>query len=227
MRMQPDEMVWPIYSGWLVPWMRYRVSLLSSRKGARAPSGLAGPPGMRFVEFAACRQRCLRQAILFASQRRWRGDPFGLIRLVSSCSVDGDPLGVSSGCSRLAQSWSDLLWRADVFDELSVILVRAMSGRPYSGNALPLHLRDRHKHTFVYLFHPFSCPVLTLVQLSDGERFLYSRRLQGTHKQLTTSLSGSASNDSNRCSTAGASCFPKSVIKITAPRSESQDCRDK
>ena len=28
MRMQPDEMAWPIYSGWLVPWMRYRVSLL-------------------------------------------------------------------------------------------------------------------------------------------------------------------------------------------------------
>src|SRR5215207_8820187 len=27
-RMQPDEMAWPIYSGWLVPWMRYRVSLL-------------------------------------------------------------------------------------------------------------------------------------------------------------------------------------------------------
>jgi hypothetical protein len=178
MRMQPDEMVWPIHSGWLVPWMRYRVSLLPSRKGARAPSGLAGPPGMRFVEFAACRQRCLRQAILFASQRRWRGDPSGLIRLVSSCSVDGRPLGVSSGCSRLAQSWSDLLSRADVFDGLSVILVRAMSGRPHSGNALPLHLRDRHQHTFVYLFYPFSCPVLTLVQLNDGERFLYSRQLQ-------------------------------------------------
>jgi hypothetical protein len=30
MRMQPDEMAWPIYSGWLVPWMRYRVSLLPS-----------------------------------------------------------------------------------------------------------------------------------------------------------------------------------------------------
>jgi hypothetical protein len=28
MRMQPDDMAWPIYSGWLVPWMRYRVSLL-------------------------------------------------------------------------------------------------------------------------------------------------------------------------------------------------------
>jgi hypothetical protein len=53
-----------------------------------------------------------------------------------------------------------------------------MSGRPHSGNAFPLHLRDRHQHTSVYLFHPFSCPVLTLVQLSDGERFLYSRRLQ-------------------------------------------------
>jgi hypothetical protein len=85
---------------------------------------------------------------------------------------------VTSGCSRLAQSWSDLLSGADVFDGLSVILVRTMSGRPGSGNALPLHLRDRHQHTSVYLFHPFSCPVLTLVQLSDGERFLYSRLLQ-------------------------------------------------
>ena len=27
MRMQPDEIAWPIYSGWLVPWMRYSVSL--------------------------------------------------------------------------------------------------------------------------------------------------------------------------------------------------------
>ncbi len=34
-------------------------------------------------------------------------------------------------------------------DGLSVIVVRAMSGRPHSGNALPLHLRDRHQHTFV------------------------------------------------------------------------------
>jgi hypothetical protein len=55
----------------------------------------------------------------------------------------------TSGCSRLAQSWSDLLSRADVFDGLSVILVRAMSGRPHSGNALPRRLRDRHQHTFV------------------------------------------------------------------------------
>jgi GNAT superfamily N-acetyltransferase len=70
------------------------------------------------------------------------------------------------------------LSRSDVFDGLSVILVRAMSGRPHSGNALPLHLRDRHQHTFVYFFYPFSCPVLTLVQLTDDERFLYSRRLQ-------------------------------------------------
>ena len=30
MRMQPDEMAWPIYSGWLVPWIWYRVSLLPS-----------------------------------------------------------------------------------------------------------------------------------------------------------------------------------------------------
>jgi len=183
MRMQPDEMVWPIYSGWLVPWMRYRVSLLSSRKGARAPSGLAGPPGMRFVEFTACRQRCLRQAILFASQRRWRGDPFGLIRLVSSCSVDGDPLGVSSGCSRLAQSWSDLLSRADVFDGLSVILVRAVSGRPHSGNALRLHLRDRH---------PYLCiPLLFLLMPCAYARTVERRRevfiLAATPKGRTSS----------------------------------------
>jgi hypothetical protein len=45
--------------------------------------------------------------------------------------------------------WSDLLSGADMFDKLSVILVRAMSRRPDSGNALPLHLRDRHQHTFV------------------------------------------------------------------------------
>ena len=89
------------------------------------------------------------------------------------------------------------------------------------------HLRDRHQHTSVYLFHPFSCPVLTLVQLSDGERFLYSRRLQRDAQAAHNSLSGSAINDSNRRSTAGASCVTKSVIKITAPRSESQDCREK
>jgi len=29
-RLQPDDMAWPIYSGWLVLWMRYRVSLLPS-----------------------------------------------------------------------------------------------------------------------------------------------------------------------------------------------------
>src|SRR4030088_1777268 len=32
MRMQPDDMAWPIYSGWLVPWMRYRGSLVASEK---------------------------------------------------------------------------------------------------------------------------------------------------------------------------------------------------
>jgi hypothetical protein len=51
---------------------------------------------------------------------------------------------------------------------------RARSGHP---DGLPPHGKDRHRHTFVYLFHPFSCLVLTLVQLSDGERFLYLRRL--------------------------------------------------
>ena len=59
------------------------------------------------------------------------------------------------------------------------------------------------------------------------EVFILAVTPKGTNKQLTTSLSGSATNDSNRRSTAGVSCFPKSVIKITAPRSESQDCRDK
>jgi hypothetical protein len=29
-RLQPDDMAWPIYSGWLVLWMRYRVSWLPS-----------------------------------------------------------------------------------------------------------------------------------------------------------------------------------------------------
>jgi hypothetical protein len=29
-RLQPDDMAWPIYSGWFVLWMRYRVSLLPS-----------------------------------------------------------------------------------------------------------------------------------------------------------------------------------------------------
>jgi hypothetical protein len=29
MRMQPDDMAWPIYSGWLVPWMRYRIGRTS------------------------------------------------------------------------------------------------------------------------------------------------------------------------------------------------------
>ena len=38
-----------IYSGWLVPWMRYNVSCCCPGKdeSARAPSGLAGPPGTR------------------------------------------------------------------------------------------------------------------------------------------------------------------------------------
>ncbi len=36
--MQPEEIAWPIYSGWLVPWMRYSVSLLPLVEihGARA-----------------------------------------------------------------------------------------------------------------------------------------------------------------------------------------------
>jgi hypothetical protein len=50
-----------------------------------------------------------------------------------------------------------------------------LSARPDSGNARLLHFRDRHQHTFDTSFHPFLCPVLTLVQLSGGERFSYSR----------------------------------------------------
>jgi hypothetical protein len=175
-----------------------------------------------------CRNQIRRTALVSFRLSLWTFNKF-VCRNVSALPLKADVAlmqeaclkRVTSGCSRLAQSWSDLLSGADVFDGLSVILVRTMSGRPDSGNALPLHLRDRHQHTSVYLFHPFSCPVLTLVQLSDGERFLYSRRLQ------RDAQAGSAINDSNRRSTAGASCVPKSVIKITAPRSESQDCRDK
>src|ERR1700751_2335987 len=43
--MQPDEMARPIYSGWLVPWIRYCVSLPSEyRYSPRAPIGFCGPP---------------------------------------------------------------------------------------------------------------------------------------------------------------------------------------
>src|SRR5450631_3145603 len=46
MRIQPDDTEWPIFSGSLVPWIRYSVSLLPSKRDkARAPSGLSGPPG--------------------------------------------------------------------------------------------------------------------------------------------------------------------------------------
>jgi len=40
---------------------------------------------------------------------------------------------VTSGCSRLAQSWSDLLSGADVFDGLSVILVRTNERTRFAG----------------------------------------------------------------------------------------------
>ena len=43
MRMQPDDIAWPIELGWLVPWIRYWVL---PRYMARAPSGLSMPPGM-------------------------------------------------------------------------------------------------------------------------------------------------------------------------------------
>jgi hypothetical protein len=81
-------------------------------------------------------------------------------------------------------------------------------------------------YTFVYLFHPLSCPVLTFVQLSGGERFLCSRLLQtDAQKRLTTHEY--ATNDSDRLSTEGASCVAKIRDEITVPRSESQGRRDK
>src|SRR6266571_5454067 len=48
MRMQPDEMARPIYSGWLVPWIRYWVSLPPEyRYSPRAPIGFCGPPATK------------------------------------------------------------------------------------------------------------------------------------------------------------------------------------
>src|SRR5262249_22161724 len=46
--MQPDEIARPIYSGWLVPWIRYCVSLPPEYKySPRAPIGFCGPPGTK------------------------------------------------------------------------------------------------------------------------------------------------------------------------------------
>src|ERR1700753_2705590 len=43
-RMQPEEIDAPIYSGWLVPWIRNSVSLpFEYRYIAREPIGLSGP----------------------------------------------------------------------------------------------------------------------------------------------------------------------------------------
>src|SRR3954464_2408339 len=43
-RIQPEEIDAPIYSGWLVPWIRNSVSLPPEyRYSARAPIGLSGP----------------------------------------------------------------------------------------------------------------------------------------------------------------------------------------
>src|SRR5436305_14973151 len=48
MRMQPDEIDAPIYSGWLVPWIRNNVSLPPEyRYIAREPIGLSGPGGTK------------------------------------------------------------------------------------------------------------------------------------------------------------------------------------
>src|SRR5215831_16371091 len=73
--------------------------------------------------------------------------------------------------------------------------------------------RDRYQRTFVYFFRPLSFPVLTswLFQ-TDAHAALFS---------------GSGTNDSNRRSIAGASSAPKSVIRITALRSEFRDGRDR
>src|SRR4030088_1382188 len=49
MRMQPEEIEAPIYSGWLVPWIRNRVSLPPEyRYSAREPIGLSGPGATNF-----------------------------------------------------------------------------------------------------------------------------------------------------------------------------------
>src|SRR3954452_15068114 len=49
MRIQPDEIEAPIYSGWLVPWIRNNVSLPPEyRYSAREPIGLSGPGGTNF-----------------------------------------------------------------------------------------------------------------------------------------------------------------------------------
>src|SRR6266478_9330514 len=91
---------------------------------------------------------------------------------------------VTSGCSRLAQSWSDLLSGADVFDGLSVILVRTMSGRPDSGNALPLHLRDRHQQ---YLCIPLSFLLMPCAYARTIERRREVFILTATPKGRTSS----------------------------------------
>jgi hypothetical protein len=106
----------------------------------------------------------------------------------------------------------------------------------WSGHERSSGLRQRTSaappgQTSAYLCIPLSSLLMPCAYARTIERrreVFYTRGdSKRTHKQLTTSLSGSATNDSNRRSTAGASCVPKSVIKITAPRSESQDCRDK
>src|SRR5712664_2787448 len=162
-------------AGCLRPACRRRGSYSLPRSGlSRAPRSTGPWKGAsKLGEVSGGQSVCRAVVCNLDVDRLSRHPENGQCPVQSAC-----PKSATSGCSRLAQSWSDLLSRADVFDGLGVILVRAMSGRPHSGNALPPHLRDRHQHTFVYLFHPFSCPVLTLVQLSDGERFLYSRRLQ-------------------------------------------------
>src|SRR5260370_1092408 len=51
MRMHPDDIAWPIYSGWLVPWMRYRVSLLRSTftRATRTPCTASTAPTSRNI----------------------------------------------------------------------------------------------------------------------------------------------------------------------------------
>ena len=63
----------------------------------------------------------------------------------------------------------------------SFLLERGIAVVRDSGNALP---RTDINIPLYNLLHPFSCPVLTLVQLSDGLRFLYSTRIHKHSKSL-------------------------------------------
>jgi len=106
----------------------------------------------------------------------------------------------------------------------------------WSGHERSSGLRQRTSaappgQTSAYLCIPLSSLLMPCAYARTIERRREVFILAATPKGRTSSSqllsSGSAINDSNPRSTAGASCVPKSVIKITAPRSESQDCREK